>query len=129
MESKKVLIVDDDESLVRSMTVRCRHLDLAVTSAPNATAAISEFRKNLPDLFILDMNMPGGGAEAVCQALATDPQTAQIPVIILTGDTDNTVMHKCLDYGAFYVPKSPYSWQTLKPMIGRLLNIPQALQG
>ena len=130
MAVKTILIADDDESMVRTMTIRCRNLKLAVLTASDATQAITRLRSHAPpSLIVLDMNMPGGGAPAVCEHLRTGQGITSIPVIILTGDTNNEVMMQCQSYGAFYVPKSPYYWQTLKPMIGRLLNITEALHG
>lgn len=126
MGNSTVLIADDDETLVRVLTVRCRNLGLKVMTASNAESAQDHILKHRPDLMILDVNMPGGGAFAVCEMVAAKKELEGIPVIILTGQTDREVMDEARRYGAFYVPKSPYLWTTVKPMIGRWLNIPQA---
>lgn len=126
MAASTVLIADDDESLLRVLTLRCRHLGLEVITAPNTMSAKDQLLKHKPDLLILDVNMPGGGAFVVCNVLAAIQELANTPVIILTGETDRDVMDESRRIGAFYVPKSPYLWSTLKPMLGRWLDIPQA---
>ena len=126
MAMKKVLIVEDDETLLKVLTVRCRNLQMEVITSADAIDARKKITRHVPDLIVLDINMPGGDAFSVCEMLSKSSQLSKIPVIILTGDTSHDTLERCRQYGAFYVPKSPYAWQTLKPMIGRLLNIPKA---
>lgn len=126
MATKKILIVEDDETLLKVLMVRCRNLQMEVITAADAFDARNKIKRHAPDLIILDVNMPGGGAFGVCEMLSKTKHLARIPVIILTGDTSYDTLEQCRQFGAFYVPKSPYAWQTLKPMIGRLLNIAKA---
>ena len=126
MSNKTILIADDDESLVRVLTVRCRALGLEVVSAPDGSVAREQIYQASPDLVILDVNMPRAGAFDVCKMMALDPQLSHIPVIILTGDSEPRHMDECRRFGAFYIPKSPYLWDSLKPMLGRWFHITDA---
>ena len=126
MATKRILLVEDDETLLKVLTVRCRNLQMEVITASDASDARNKIKRYVPDLIILDINMPGGDAFSVCDLLAKNTQLSKTPVIILTGDTSYDTLEKCRQFGAFYVPKSPYAWQSLKPIIGRLLNITKA---
>jgi len=126
MSNSTILIADDDESLIRVLTVRCRNIGLEVVSAPDGTTALEKIQESIPSLMILDVNMPRGGAFHVCQVLARNEKLKQIPVIILTGDSEPAHMDQSLKFGAFYLPKSPYLWESLKPMLGRWFNITKA---
>src|SRR5207247_9839355 len=60
-----------------------------VLTADNAGDAISlAFGEPTPDLILLDVDMPDVSGFEVCQALKGETQTAEIPVIFLTGNTD-----------------------------------------
>lgn len=123
MQNKTLLIADDDDSLVRMLTVRCRHLGLEVVSAPDGAVARQKIQENPPGLIILDVNMPRGGAFDVCKMMTMHKNLEHIPVIILTGESEPKYMDESRRFGAFYLPKSPYLWDSLKPMLGRWFHI------
>ena len=126
MLNKTILIADDDDSLVRMLTVRCRNLGLEVVPAPDGTVARQKLQEKPPGLIILDVNMPRGGAFEVCKMMTMHKNLEHIPVIILTGDSEPKYMDESRRYGAFYLPKSPYLWDSLKPMLGRWFHIAKA---
>ncbi len=121
-----ILLADDDSAVLKPLAVRCKNIGLVVFTAENASDAITKIKKEKPHLVIVDMNMPGGGALAVCETMRSMKAFKNVPIIILTGDTNLNMMEEAQKYQAYYVPKTPYAWQTLKPMIGRLLNISKA---
>lgn len=124
MAINRALIADDDDTFIRVMTVRCRHLGLDVTTTSDAIGAREVILSDAPDLVMLDVDMPRCGAFGVCQTIANHKRLQRIPVIILAGHTDRQFMDECRRYGAFYMPNSPYVWNTPKPMIGRWMAIP-----
>ncbi len=80
---KKVLVVDDDETVVAYLVARLtRHYDLVSTTDPRK--ALSLARSECPDLILCDIDMPGMSGGDVVAALALDPQTFSIPVMYLT---------------------------------------------
>jgi CheY-like chemotaxis protein len=79
------LVVDD--SMVIRHTV-CRFLEergFAVEAASNGTEALDILNRVLPGLVITDMQMPAMGGSEFISALKDKPQTASIPIVILTG--------------------------------------------
>ena len=123
MRTKSVLIADDDAMLVRVLTVRCRHLGLEVRQASDAMQALVMIHKDPPDLIIMDVSMPAGDGLSACKMLASDSRLQEIPVIILTGRSDEQIREQVGGMGAHYVLKSPDCWQEIKPLLGRLLNL------
>ena len=123
MRTKSVLIADDDAMLVRVLTVRCRHLGLEVRKASDAMQALVMIHKDPPDLIIMDVSMPAGDGLSACKMLASDSRLQEIPVIILTGRSDEQIREQVGGMGAHYVLKSPDCWQEIKPLLSRLLNL------
>ncbi|MCH8964724.1 MAG: response regulator [Planctomycetes bacterium] len=123
MRTKSVLIADDDAMLVRVLTVRCRHLGLEVRQASDAMHALVMIHKDPPDLIIMDVSMPAGDGLSACRMLASDSRLQEIPVIILTGQSDEHIREQVGAMGAHYVLKSPDCWQEIKPLLSRLLKL------
>ena len=69
-----------------------------------------------------------GNGLSVGEMMASDKRLASIPVIILTGQTDEKTITRCEKLGARYVAKEPDTWPTLKPMIQEILGGGQAMQ-
>ncbi len=123
MRTKSVLIADDDAMLIRVLTVRCRHLGLEVRKASDAMQALVMIHKDPPDLIIMDVSMPAGDGLSACRMLASDSRLKEVPVIILTGRSDEQIREQVGAMGAHYVLKSPDCWQEIKPLVSRLLNL------
>jgi CheY-like chemotaxis protein len=100
---KRVLIVDDEPELAEVVReYLAEQYDVVV--ANSGTAALASFRQRRPDAVFLDISMPGpSGLEVLKELRRADPT---LPVIMVTVNTDVTVVQECLRAGAFaYVPK------------------------
>ena len=81
----KILIVDDDKTLVHVTKIALVKSGHEVNTAYSATQAIEEMKNKKPDLVLMDIMMPGiSGAEAV-KLLHQEPGLKDIPVLLLTG--------------------------------------------
>jgi len=123
MTSKTILIADDDSDLVDALAMRCRQLGLSVFVAYDGLTALTLLNQQSPDLVCLDVNMPGGSGMAVCEMLASDPNHAEIPVIIYTGRSDDQTKTRCKQLGAHYVLKTRDAWPRLTHLVCTLLDI------
>jgi len=86
----KILIADDDDhsrSLLEAMLDEDGHEVIAATDGRQIPGLIAEHK---PDLVLLDVMMPGETGFAICRALKTDPKLRQIPVILVTGLSNNS---------------------------------------
>jgi len=84
-QQKKILLVDDEPSLLAALERTLSRKGYRIITAPNGQNAISLAKRHGPDLIIMDISMPGIGGEEVAAKLGEDPQTRNIPVIFLTG--------------------------------------------
>jgi PAS domain S-box-containing protein len=80
----KVLIADDDPKAVELIAVRILGLATTVLRAYGGADAIDLARKELPDLIVLDLMMPDVSGFDVVEALHERPETARIPVLVVT---------------------------------------------
>ena len=95
----RVLIVDDDRSLVRIVERVLQKEGLDVITAFDGPEGLQKARKERPDVIILDVIMPTMNGYKVCKLLQKDPDTSRIPVIFLTSEGRNeeiTVWHQAL---------------------------------
>ena len=101
----RILIADDDQSVRRSLAQVLEQENYQVFLAHNGREAIRQFQQHLPDLVLLDLNMPGkDGWEALKAMDSTEPLT---PVIVITarpnqleraqGEGVDAIMEKPLD--------------------------------
>lgn len=123
MSQPTVIIADDDSALVQALALRGKEMGLEVFCSPDAMHALLATHRLKPDLIMLDINMPGGNGLSVCEMLAADKSFANIPVIIMTGESGEAVIERCEALGAHYVRKSPHLWEDLQRLICRLLNL------
>ena len=80
----KVLIVDDDPKAVELIAVRIRALAGTVLRAYGGREAIEIVKRELPDLIVLDLMMPGVNGFDVVDTLRGQPDTAHIPILVVT---------------------------------------------
>ncbi len=95
-----MLVVDDGAGFRRSLVKVLAAEGFSAAEAADGREALAAARRDLPDLVILDLVMPGMGGVQVCRELKGDPTTAGIPILILTGNDRDGQEVACLDLGA-----------------------------
>jgi len=87
-EAARILAVDDDPRVRRFVSRALREAGYAVTAVKDAESAIAQLLAARPDLFLLDINLPGMNGLVLTQKLQEQRGTRQIPVVILSVRTD-----------------------------------------
>jgi len=87
--AKTVLVVDDDPDARQFLTTVLQDNGFAATTAKDGTEAIAMIEQTAPDLVALDITMPEKSGVAVYRRLKEDEQLKRIPVIIVTGISDD----------------------------------------
>lgn len=105
---KSVLIADDDKRLLAALSKRLQALGFQVIECQDAYMATDLARRHVPDVILLDVNMPAGQGDATHERLLKIPETARIPVIYLTGDLSQRVQDRAEALGAFAVLHKPF---------------------
>jgi DNA-binding response OmpR family regulator len=119
---QRVLIIEDDAELGRLIAARLRSSGYQAHLVPDGMAAIQAALANRPDLVILDLMLPAGGGLNVLKRLRMSVKTNTIPVLILTGVTDEARRQEVMAEGADAYLTKPYEPAVLLAEVGRLLD-------
>ena len=80
----KVLIIEDEETLLRNLAEKLRSEGLTVITATDGENGLTKIRSESPDLIVLDIMLPGLDGLSICRMVRHDTATAHIPIIMLT---------------------------------------------
>jgi len=81
---KKILIVEDEESLLKLESILLTTKGYLVRGATTGTAALEAVAEEKPDLILLDAMLPEMDGFEVCSRIKGDPETKNIPIVLLT---------------------------------------------
>lgn len=85
-EPQFVMIVDDSPTIRKLVSMTLSRVGYQMIEAGDGHEALERMQtEGIPDLILLDIGMPGMDGFALCKILRNDPQTAKIPIVILTG--------------------------------------------
>jgi DNA-binding response OmpR family regulator len=108
----RLLIVEDDQALAMFLTRGMEADGHRVRRAYDGVEALGAFRDELPDLTVLDLNLPVlDGEQVLAEMRAIDPQ---LPILILTGRQEVETRIRCLDLGADDLMVKPFSLHELR---------------
>jgi two-component system sensor histidine kinase/response regulator len=125
---KKILVIDDEEWLREMIQLALRQKGYEVVEAENGAVGIEKARKILPDLILCDVNMEKVDGYLTLSSLRSEPVTAAIPFILMTGLADNAGMRHGMELGADdYLPK-PFTIDALYAAVEARLKKSQALR-
>ena len=109
MSEKKILVVDDEPFIIRSLTFVLKKEGYDVSSATNGEEALAKVRESKPNLMFLDVMMPKKNGYEVCQEMKSDPGLSDIHIIMLTAKGQETDREKGLSLGADEFMTKPFS--------------------
>lgn len=118
----KILVADDEPDVVEVISVglSLNSPDWEVLSAEDGPSALDSFRRNDPDLLILDMNMPGMNGLDVCREVRRED--SEVPIIFLTVRDEEIEKVRGLEAGADDYITKPFSPLELTARIRALLR-------
>lgn len=87
MDPVSILVIEDDEIVARTIERCLRGGDFRVRLASSGVEGLRAARRELPNLVILDVIMPGMDGYAVCREMRADPVLADVPILFLTART------------------------------------------
>ena len=105
----KVLIVEDDPDIVDILSYNLKQADLKVTSVPDGSSALAEVKRRLPDLILLDLMLPKVDGLEVCRLLKSEPETKNVPIIMITAKGEEVDRIVGLELGADDYITKPFS--------------------
>ena len=105
MPTGTVLVVDDDPVIVNLLQVNFEIEGYDVLAATGGEAGLAQARLGHPDVIVLDVMMPGIDGLEVARRLREDPETASIPIILLSAKAQTTDIQAGLSVADEYVTK------------------------
>jgi CheY-like chemotaxis protein len=106
-EAVRVLVADDEVDIRGLVCLAVAKAGCTVTaSVADGAVALATARTGLPDLAVLDVSMPGATGLQVCEALRSDPATADLRILLLSAGASPDDIARGLAAGAdAYLPK------------------------
>ena len=119
--AKRILVVDDDEAIRQVASLALVGAGYAVKTASDGEAAIDEARAWLPDLVLLDVNMPGMDGWEALRLIKIDEALRHLPVVMFTikGEVRDKV-HALQDGASDFITK-PFGYDELLERVERIL--------
>ncbi len=116
----KILIVDDEKDITNLISYNLEREGFSTIKAFNGDKVIAIIKSQKPDLIILDLMLPGMNGLDICKGIRADPDTAHLPVIMLTAKGDEMDKIIGLEIGADDYMTKPFS---VKELVARVRTI------
>ncbi|MCP4150108.1 MAG: hybrid sensor histidine kinase/response regulator [bacterium] len=98
-EKQKILIVDDSSTIIKIVEGFLKDSHFEILSALGGKKGITVTREQMPDLVLLDVDMPDMDGFETCEILKADKKTAKIPILFFTASQDLETKVKCFEIG------------------------------
>jgi DNA-binding response OmpR family regulator len=118
---KRVVVVDDDESVGVAIRDLLAPGGIAVEAPGDGQAALPELLREAPDLVILDVNMPGMSGWELCAILRRQSATRTIPILFLTGRQEVKDRITAMQFGGSDYLAKPFGADDLRRKVTALL--------
>jgi len=113
----KILLVDDNDDLLLVTQIILKGQGYETFLAHNAEEALRKIKAHRPQLLLLDVNLGDADGRELCSLLRHDPETAEIRVILMSGDDTLT---DCVHVAHDFLPK-PFDFEELIGKVARQL--------
>jgi len=121
-ERKKILVVDDEEDIVKTLSFRLEASGYEVIAAYDGREALEKAKKEKPDLIILDLMLPRMDGYKVCGLLKADARYNKIPIIMFTAKAQEEDMELGKEVGTDAYIVKPFKSEVLLEKIRELLK-------
>jgi two-component system, cell cycle response regulator DivK len=119
--SKTVLYVEDNEFNLKIVRQLLSRTSYRLIEAVNGEEGVATAQSELPDLILMDIQLPKLSGLDATRQLRAEPKTAHIPIIVITSFALNGDSEKAKDAGASAYLAKPYSPRELLQMIRKLV--------
>lgn len=116
-----LLIVEEEATLAEVTAFRLELLGFSVQVARNVEEAWALLKQQQPDLVIIDLKLPGVGGVALIEQLASENETAMIPILALSFDAELDQVQRAFSAGAADYLVAPYNPTVLEEKVEQLL--------
>lgn len=112
-----VLIIDDDDTLSEVLSYRLKQQGFATKAAYSGSSGLTNAKAEPPSAIILDLGLPDTDGLTVCEQLTDSPETAAVPILILSGQEEPGLVRRCRAAGCHYFLRKPYDPNALLVLV------------
>lgn len=120
-ERSRILVVDDDEDIVKLAKIMIGYMGHDVTATTDNLSVLNRLSEEKFDLLLLDIQMPKLDGYEICRKIRSG-QYGDIRIVLFTASADEDVFAKGKKAGADYVLSKPFSIEKIKATIERTLE-------
>jgi two-component system alkaline phosphatase synthesis response regulator PhoP len=128
MAKGRILVIDDEKDIIELVRYNLEKEGFSVKGAQDGESGLSTAAKDLPDLIVVDLMLPGVDGLDVCRSLRLDKRTSHIPIIMLTAKSAESDRVLGLELGADDYVTKPFSPRELVARIKAVLRRSSAPQ-
>lgn len=125
MTTKRILLVDDTNLFLEMEKGFLERSGCQVLTAQSGTEGLEKIRSEVPDLVLLDLEMPDMTGDKVCELAKKDERLKKIPIVMLSSRSDKEAIEKCQKAGCDHYLTKPINQRELLDETARILKIPQ----
>lgn len=124
INSKSVLIVEDEPDLAALMTYRLRRIGFEVFNAEDGSSATEILKGMSPDLVFLDLRLPDTHGMDLCAQIKSNPRLRRVPVVFSTADASIKLKDAAKTAQADGFLLKPFGAKDLLKMVKRFFELP-----
>jgi len=123
LEGKKILVVEDDKFLGSILVSRLVGQKVDTAYANSGEAALEEIKKQVPDIVLLDVLLPGIDGFEVLKQIRANPLTEKVPVMVLSNFNQLKDKEKAESMGASFLVKALVNPDDIVEQVRKMLNV------
>jgi len=118
-QAPSVLVADDDPAVLELLAHYCARMGFDVDTATDGIQAFLKVRRAMPDILVIDVNMPELDGLSVCAHLL-DADRAPANVIVITGSKNAHTLQRCERVATYHARKGPNFWADLEAALTQI---------
>lgn len=118
----RILIVDDERQIIEHVSALLKSFGYQYAFIPKPELVFKRLEQELFSLILLDINMSGKSGVELLQEIKSHPTYKDIPVIMMTGETDDAILAKCFELGASDYITKPIRQLVLKARVKAVID-------
>ena len=112
-----ILVVEDDPQVARLIALVLQRNGYESSVVADGESALAQAREKRPQMIFADLTIKGMGGEALCSALKSNPDTRDIPYVVVSGDRD--IADKARIFGADDYMGKPFEFEDLIRLVNK----------
>lgn len=121
MPTRKLLLADDSVTIQKVVNLTFADEGIEVITVGDGDAAMEKFNESMPDLVMVDVNMPGLDGYRICEIIKNDDETKHIPVILLVGSFEPFDEEEARRIGADDFLTKPF--QSIRQLVNKVSDL------